>query len=47
MRISRGEWLIRKAAEDVEQDKPGCITAMVRAEHRLGELLGSTPPSAL
>lgn len=42
--IARGEWLVRKAAEDVEEDKPGCITAMVRAEGRLASLVGLDAP---
>ncbi len=42
--IARGEWLIRKAAEDVEQDKPGAVTHMVRAEGRLASLIGLDAP---
>lgn len=42
--IGRAEWLLRKAAEDVEQDKPGSVTAMVRAEGRLAALVGMRPP---
>jgi hypothetical protein len=42
--IGRAEWLVRKAAEDVEQDRPGCVTAMVRAEGRLAALCGLDAP---
>jgi hypothetical protein len=42
--VERALWLIRKAAEDVEQDKPGCVTAMVRAEGRLAALAGLDAP---
>ena len=43
--IARGEWLVRKAAEDVEQDRPGCVTAMVRAEGRIAQFCGLDAPS--
>jgi AraC-like DNA-binding protein len=42
--IARGEWLLRKAAEDVEEDRPGGVTAMVRAEGRLAALVGLDAP---
>lgn len=42
--IGRAEWLVRKAAEDVEQDRPGAVTAMVRVEGRLASLVGLDAP---
>lgn len=45
--VARAEWLVRKAIEDVEQDRPGCVTAMVRAEARLASLLGLDAPSEI
>ena len=42
--IGRAEWLVRMAAEDVEQDLPAAVTAMVRAEGRLASLCGLDAP---
>ena len=42
--IARGEWLLRHAAEDVVENRPGAITAMVRAEQRLAQLVGLDAP---
>lgn len=42
--IARAEWLLRKAAEDVDQDRPGAVVAMVRAEGRLAALIGLDAP---
>lgn len=42
--VGRAEWLLRRAIEDVEQDRPGSVTAMVRAEGRLAALVGLDAP---
>ena len=42
--IERGLWLIRQAANDVTEGRPGAVTHMVRAEGRLAALCGLDQP---
>lgn len=47
MALGRALWLLREAAQDVQERRPGAVTAMVRVEQRLASLLGLDSPQRL